>query len=110
MGAIVECTSDEKGLVWPEEVAPFQIHLIALSPDVQEMEQCELLYDQLKTVGLEVLYDDRQNIRAGEKFADADIIGIPHRLVGIRPANYIAVVAIDQAEACRSQLSPGQVV
>jgi prolyl-tRNA synthetase len=81
MGAIVEVLGDEKGLVWPKEVAPFRAHLIAISGGNKDVAaEAERLYAQLSENGIEVLYDDR-DARAGEKFADADLIGIPARLV-----------------------------
>ncbi len=78
MGTIVEVYADEKGIVWPLAVAPFHVHLIALSEGANK---AETLYAQLQNQGIEVLYDDRQEVSAGEKFADADLIGIPWRLV-----------------------------
>jgi prolyl-tRNA synthetase len=77
MAAIVEIFHDDKGIVWPESVAPYDVHLISL-PGGEEKSQ--KLYDQLTKDGIEVLWDDRE-VRAGEKFADADLIGIPVRLV-----------------------------
>lgn len=76
MGVIVEKMADEKGIVWPENIAPAKVHLISLGAD----EEAEKLYELLQEKGIEVLYDDR-DVRAGEKFADADLIGIPHRVV-----------------------------
>lgn len=81
MGTIAEVLSDEKGLVWPEEVAPFQVHLISLCRDDSDIQACNELYHQLKSKGVDVLYDDRLGIQAGEKLADADLIGIPLRVV-----------------------------
>ena len=77
MGTVVEVLSDEKGIVWPETIAPFQVHLIEL-PKVHE--QASKLYKKLTDLGVNVLLDDR-DLRAGEKFADADLIGIPLRVV-----------------------------
>ena len=79
MGVIVEALSDEKGIVWPKEVAPFQIHLLALSPS-KGLSYANEVYKTLISRGIEVLYDDR-DLRAGEKFADADLIGIPTQVV-----------------------------
>jgi prolyl-tRNA synthetase len=76
MGVITELFSDEKGLVWPEAVAPFKIHLLSLDED----KKAEELYQKFLKNNLSVLYDDR-NIQAGNKFADADLIGLPYRLV-----------------------------
>jgi prolyl-tRNA synthetase len=75
MGVIVEKYNDEKGILWPESVAPFNVHLLALG-DVDATET----YKSLQKAGLTVLYDDRE-ISAGEKFAEADLIGIPWRIV-----------------------------
>ncbi len=76
MGVIVEALADEKGMVWPVSVAPYQVHLIGLG----NFTEAEKIYTHLQEQGIEVLYDDRE-ARAGEKFADADLIGIPHRVV-----------------------------
>ena len=81
MGTIAEVLSDEKGIVWPREVAPFDAHLVSItggSADVAA--EAERLYELLNENGIETLYDDRE-ARAGEKFADADLIGIPLRMV-----------------------------
>lgn len=81
MGVIAEALSDEKGLVWPATVAPFQLHLLALGEQGSvAFVKGEELYQALTTAGVEVLFDDR-DIRAGEKFADADLIGLPWRAV-----------------------------
>lgn len=81
MGTVAEVLSDEKGLVWPKEVAPFPVHIIAISNgNVDVTAEADRLYELLKENGVEALYDDR-DARAGEKFADADLIGIPTRIV-----------------------------
>jgi len=80
MGVIAEKFSDERGLVWPEAVAPFTVYLARLGADDQVVAAADRLYDELQSTGLEVLYDDR-DARPGEKFADADLLGIPHRVV-----------------------------
>ena len=82
MGTIVETFADEKGIVWPTSVAPFQVHLIEISGKEGDAvrEEAEDIYRELKERGIEVFYDDR-DARAGEKFADADLIGIPLRVV-----------------------------
>jgi prolyl-tRNA synthetase len=77
MGTIVEVSHDAKGIVWPEEIAPFQVHLLSLKED----EEAEKIYKDLTRAGIEVLYDDRADISAGEKFTDADLIGCPYRIV-----------------------------
>jgi len=77
LGTVVEASHDEKGIIWPEAIAPFKVHLISL----KENEVAKKIYDELVASGLEVFFDDRDQVSAGEKFADADLIGIPYRLV-----------------------------
>lgn len=80
VGTIAEVMSDEKGLIWPENIAPFKVHLIALQNDNEVIEEAQKIYDGLKTNGIEVLFDDRE-ASAGEKFNDADLIGIPTSII-----------------------------
>ncbi len=81
MGTVVELF-DEKGIVWPASIAPFDVHVVSLANTDDEMvrTRAEKLVTALESKGFEVLYDDR-DLRAGEKFADADLIGIPVRVV-----------------------------
>ncbi len=76
MGVIVEKFSDEKGIVWPEAIAPFKVHIISLGKN----EEAEELYKKLTSQGIEVLLDDR-DVSAGVKLGDSDLIGIPYRIV-----------------------------
>ena len=82
VAAAIEQNHDERGIIWPEPIAPFQVVLVPLnmhkSPQVREL--ADRLYEQLTAAGIEVLYDDR-DARPGVKFADAELLGIPHRLV-----------------------------
>ena len=80
IGAIVEVRHDENGIIWPKEVAPYQIHLIKIEDSATIKKTAERIYKDLNQNGIEVLYDDRNN-SPGEKFADADLIGIPTRIV-----------------------------
>ena len=80
MGVIAEKLSDEKGLVWPDNIAPYRVYLAPVGNDGEVIKETEKLYDRLQESGISVLYDDR-NARPGEKFADADLLGIPHRVV-----------------------------
>ncbi len=80
MGVIAEKFSDEKGLVWPEAVAPARVYIARIGQNDKVVSYADSLYDELQQQNVEVLYDDR-DIRPGEKFADADLMGIPHRLV-----------------------------
>ena len=77
IGAIVEVSHDDRGIIWPKSVAPFAVHLISL----RENAKAEKVYKKLLDVGVEVLFDDREDVGAGQKFADADLIGVPVRLV-----------------------------
>ena len=79
MGLVVEAHHDEKGIIWPENIAPFKAHLICLGE--KETKTANDVYQKLKEKGIEVLYDDRKDVSAGVKFTDADLIGIPYRLV-----------------------------
>lgn len=82
MGIIVEKFHDEKGIVWPESVAPYRIHLIGLDmKDAKISSKANKVYTLLKDKNIDILFDDREDVSAGEKFADADLIGIPVRLV-----------------------------
>ncbi len=81
MGTLVEVFHDEKGMLWPEAVAPFKVHLVGLGPDETAVAEAEKLYTSLLSNGTEVLFDDRSNVSPGEKFGDADLIGAPIRLV-----------------------------
>jgi prolyl-tRNA synthetase len=82
MGVIAEKYGDEKGLVWPEEVAPFKLHLVGLNLEDGEIKDwADGVYTSLKKAGAEVLYDDRIEVRAGEKFSDSDLLGMPYRVV-----------------------------
>ncbi len=81
MGTIVEVLSDDKGIIWPESVAPLKVHLLVLGEDDEVRVKAEELYLQLLDDDIEVLFDDRRDVSAGEKFADSDLIGIPNRVV-----------------------------
>lgn len=81
MGTIVEVLSDDKGIIWPESVAPFKVHLLALGEDEAVHTEAEKVYQSLSQQNIEVLFDDRLGISAGEKFADADLLGMPVRVV-----------------------------
>jgi prolyl-tRNA synthetase len=80
MGVLAENFSDENGLVWPDAVAPFRVYIARLGSEEQVVRAADELYNQLQSWGIEVLYDDTDR-RPGEKFADADLLGIPHRIV-----------------------------
>jgi prolyl-tRNA synthetase len=81
LGVITEVMSDEAGIVWPEAVAPFSLHMVTLFKDKNEeaYKVSEQIYTKLKQAGVDVLWDDREGLGAGEKFADADLLGMPLR-------------------------------
>ncbi len=81
MGVIVEALSDDKGIVWPEPVAPFKVHVLALGDSEVVKMRAEKLYTELNETGIEVLLDDRAGVSNGEKFNDADLLGMPYRIV-----------------------------
>lgn len=81
MAAIIEANNDEKGIIWPKSVAPFEVHLLSLGSTFEVKKIAERVYKDLQKAQVEVLYDDRQDKTAGEKFVDADLIGIPGRMV-----------------------------
>lgn len=83
MGVIVEKFNDEKGIVWPKQVAPFHIHLVTLAKSHEDdsFKRSEQVYETLSDANLDILWDDRLEASAGEKFSDSDLIGIPIRVV-----------------------------
>jgi prolyl-tRNA synthetase len=85
MATIVEKYHDDKGMIWPDLIAPFRVQLLVLDGRQQDnkkaRQQADKLYNGLVQAGIEILYDDREGIMPGEKFADADLIGCPYRLV-----------------------------
>lgn len=80
MGLLAELFADERGLVWPTPIAPFQVYLICLGSDPKVLANADELYNRLTAGGISVLYDDRE-ASAGEKLNDADLIGLPQRVV-----------------------------
>ncbi len=108
MAAIVEINHDDKGIIWPKEVAPFQIHLIQIEDNQKIKKAAEKLYRDLQNKAVEVLYDDRNDKSAGEKFAEADLIGIPVRVVVSEKTlknNSIEVKKRDENKTCLIKFS-----
>lgn len=100
MGVIVEKFHDERGIVWPPAVAPFAVQLVSLNTnDEKVVKQAEKVYDQLLAAGVEVLFDDRVEIGAGQKLAEADMIGCPLRaVVSSRTGEQVEVKMRSQSE------------
>jgi len=104
MGTIAEVNHDDKGLIWPQRIAPFEIYLISLGDN---QEKSEKIYQELSKM-FDVLWDDRDDVSAGEKFADADLLGMPWRVIvsdktgdkielKARGAGEAALVSLDEA-------------
>ncbi|RWZ46558.1 proline--tRNA ligase [Labedella phragmitis] len=77
LATIAELNNDDKGLVWPTQVAPFDVHLVATGREAAVFETADWISDQLETAGVDVLYDDRPKVSPGVKFGDAELIGVP---------------------------------
>jgi prolyl-tRNA synthetase len=81
LAILAELNNDERGLVWPESVAPFDVHVVATGRDTVAFELAAEVSDALQTAGLDVLYDDRPKVSPGVKFGDAELIGVPRILI-----------------------------
>jgi prolyl-tRNA synthetase len=77
LAIIAELNNDEKGLVWPESVAPFDVHIVAAGRDAVAFEVAAALSADLESAGFDVLYDDRPKVSPGVKFGDAELVGVP---------------------------------
>ncbi|WP_439528676.1 proline--tRNA ligase [Pannonibacter sp.] len=106
MGALIEASHDDDGIIWPASVAPFHVGLINLKPGDAETDQaCEALYQRFENAGIEVLYDDADT-RAGAKFATMDLIGLPFQLIaGPRGLKDGQVEVKERATGARETLS-----
>jgi prolyl-tRNA synthetase len=80
MAAIVEQHHDDYGIIWPDSVAPYAVHMVVLAKEGEVFAQAQSLYNRLTNAGIDVLYDDRPDLSAGVKFNDADLIGCPLRV------------------------------
>ena len=111
VGAIIEASHDEKGIIWPEGVTPYHCGIINLKQGDEEADSaCESLYNSLTTAGLEPLYDDR-NERAGGKFATMDLIGLPWRItVGPRGLKSGLVELTNRRTGKSDEISPEEAI
>jgi prolyl-tRNA synthetase len=107
VGAIIEASHDEAGIIWPESVTPFQVGMVNLKQgDAATDAACEALYGDLAAAGLDVLYDDR-DVRAGAKFATMELIGLPWRItVGPRGLKSGTVEVTSRRSGETEELSP----
>lgn len=108
LAAIAEVSHDEKGLIWPREVAPFDVHVVATGRDAAIFEVAETVVADLERRGLEVLFDDRPKVSPGVKFGDAELIGVPQIVVVGRDAVSGSVEVWDRATGERSTVEIGQ--
>jgi prolyl-tRNA synthetase len=81
LGTVVEVLSDDKGIIWPESITPYTLHLLTIGEDEAVSKEADKIFDFLKKNDIEVLFDDRSGVSAGEKFADSDLLGMPYRVV-----------------------------
>jgi prolyl-tRNA synthetase len=111
VAAAIEASHDEDGIIWPMSIAPFQVIILALDPRMEDvMKTAGELHDQLVAAGIEVLFDDRDE-RAGFKFKDADLIGIPLRITVGRKSLEQGVVELKAREAKDiERLAPAQAI
>jgi prolyl-tRNA synthetase len=110
VAAIAENTHDELGLVWPREIAPADVHLVATGKDAAVFEAAERIADELSARGLEVVYDDRPKVSPGVKFKDAELIGVPTIVVVGRGLADGTVEVKDRASGEREEVAVDAVV
>ncbi|MFS0912393.1 proline--tRNA ligase [Microbacterium sp. 179-I 3D2 NHS] len=110
LAIIAELNNDDKGLIWPASVAPFDVHVVAAGRDQVAYEVAEALSAQLETAGLDVLYDDRAKVSPGVKFGDAELVGIPRIVVVGRGAADGQVEVWDRRTGERDAVSIDEVV
>ncbi|MCM3698313.1 proline--tRNA ligase [Paenibacillus macerans] len=110
LSAVVEQHYDERGIVWPAALAPYRVHIIPVSvKDRQQIELAEQLYEQLARKGIEVLLDDRDE-RPGIKFNDADLIGIPYRIIIGKTAKQGVIEFVKRGEAAVEKLTVEEIL
>ncbi len=107
VAAVAENTLDAKGLAWPVNLAPYQVHLLATGKDPAVFATAEQIAGELDAAGIEVLYDDRKKVSAGVKFADAELLGMPYALVVGRSLADGLVEIRHRATAEREEIAPG---
>lgn len=109
LAAIAELTADSKGLIWPVNIAPYQVHLIATGKDELAFIEAEKLGTELSRAGFEVLYDDRAKLSPGVKFGDAELLGMPYVVVIGRDAAAGIAEVWDRAAGVKEKISFAQV-
>jgi prolyl-tRNA synthetase len=110
LAAIAETTADEKGLLWPAEIAPFDVHVIAAGRDEAAFDLAAKLVDELEAAGKDVLYDDRPKLGPGVKFNDAELLGVPKIVIVGRGAADGIVEFWDRRSGERSEIPVAEVL
>ena len=110
VAAVAELHHDEKGLVWPRQLAPADVHIVATGKDAAVFEEAERVAAELEARGLEVLYDDRPKVSPGVKFKDAELLGVPTSVVIGRGLAEGTVEVRDRASGTIREVSPAEVV
>ncbi|MES1211906.1 MAG: His/Gly/Thr/Pro-type tRNA ligase C-terminal domain-containing protein, partial [Leifsonia sp.] len=110
VAAIAENSADDKGLVWPSEVAPFDIHLIATGKDDVAYELAERVATDLEAAGFDVLYDDRPKVSPGVKFGDAELLGVPTIVIAGRGAGEGILELWDRRSGERTEVPAAELI
>jgi prolyl-tRNA synthetase len=110
LAVIAEANNDEKGLIWPEAVAPFDVHVIATGKDAAVYEAAETLVAELEAAGRDVLFDDRPKVSPGVKFGDAELLGVPRIVIVGRGAAEGNAELWDRRSGERTPVALGEVV
>ena len=110
LAAIAETTADDKGLLWPAEIAPFDVHVIATGRDEVVFEVAEKLVAELEAAGRDVLYDDRPKVSPGVKFGDAELLGVPTIVIVGRGAADGIVELWDRRSGARTEVRVSELV
>lgn len=109
LAIIAEDNNDDKGLIWPAAVAPFDVHVVATGRDEAVFEAAETIVAELEASGFDVLYDDRPKVSPGVKFGDAELIGVPKIVIAGRGVAEGIVEVWDRATGERTQVAIGEV-
>ncbi|BDZ38618.1 hypothetical protein GCM10025863_12320 [Microbacterium suwonense] len=110
LAIIAELNNDDKGLIWPASVAPFDVHVVAAGRDQVAFDVAEDIANQLESARLDVLYDDRLKVSPGVKFGDAELVGVPKIVIVGRGAADGQVELWDRATGERETLSAADAV
>jgi prolyl-tRNA synthetase len=110
LAIIAELNNDDKGLIWPESVAPFDVHVVAAGRDQAAFDVAADISAQLEAAGLDVLYDDRPKVSPGVKFGDAELVGVPHIIIVGRGAAEGQVEVWDRRTGERATVSTADAI